>query len=454
MRSCARSPGIEFDPAWRTDDVRRLAAEVATNRPDVLPILADALEEAGCGARPLLDHLRADLQHFPGCWVAPLLRRLQFDDATLTPWVEAAYKIAWYRADTGHGFDYVEPQNGCPGDLPLVNFQHLPRHFDQLPPLVRPFALDLRMINATTAGLSQLPSQPGIRVLGLKHAIPSTVRWQRLAELSDLRSLFLWGEAVNEDVVTALTSAPQLTGLALSRTQFNDGAAVRVQAMPWLRELNIREHFHLTDATARAIAAHPGLEVLNVADVRLTDAGFDHLMDFPRLRKLVAFGCKVGDDALRRLPRLEHLEELNVGGSNVTDAVADRIARLPNLRVLYLWRTGVTDAALDRLAGCTGLRELYIGGQQITDNGLRAVGRMTGLRVLDLFATDVTANGMEHLSGLTGLRVLRIGSTKVTDAGLEPLRSLTRLQSFDWNFSRVSDDAGRAFVESLPNCGP
>jgi len=431
-----------------------LAAEVATNRPDVLPILADALEEAGCDARPLLDHLRADLRHFPACWVTPFLRRLQFDDATLAQWEEAAYKIAWYRADTGHGFEYVEPKDGCPGDLPLVNFQHLPRHFDQLPPLVLPFALDLRMINATTAGLSQLPSQSGIRVLGLKHATEAPVRWDRLADLLDLRSLFLWGNAVGDDVVSALTGVSQLTSLAFSRTQFNDASANIVRAMPWLRELHIREHFHLTDATARAIAAHPGLEVLNIADVRLTDAGFDSLMDFPRLRKLVAFGCNVGNDALRRLPRLEHLEELNVGGSNVTDAVADQIAQLPNLQVLYLWRTGVTDAALERLAGCAGLRELYIGGQRITDDGLRAVGRMTGLRVLDLFATEVTEKGMEHLTSLTDLRVLKIGSTKVTDAGLEPLRALTRLQSFDSSFSRVSDDASRAFVASLPNCGP
>jgi hypothetical protein len=38
-----------------------------------LPILADALEEAGCPAGELLDHCRHQREHFRGCWAVDLL---------------------------------------------------------------------------------------------------------------------------------------------------------------------------------------------------------------------------------------------------------------------------------------------------------------------------------------------------------------------------------------------
>src|SRR5262249_31632937 len=40
-----------------------------------LPILADALEEAGCNARDILDHCRGRQAHYRGCWVVDLVLR-------------------------------------------------------------------------------------------------------------------------------------------------------------------------------------------------------------------------------------------------------------------------------------------------------------------------------------------------------------------------------------------
>ena len=40
---------------------------------DRLPILADALEEAGCDAAELLDHCRVPSAHARGCWVIDLI---------------------------------------------------------------------------------------------------------------------------------------------------------------------------------------------------------------------------------------------------------------------------------------------------------------------------------------------------------------------------------------------
>jgi hypothetical protein len=70
-----RPPRI--DPAWlaRNDGaVRKLAEAIYEGRSfDRLPILADALEEAGCEDAELLGHLRGPGPHVKGCWALDLV---------------------------------------------------------------------------------------------------------------------------------------------------------------------------------------------------------------------------------------------------------------------------------------------------------------------------------------------------------------------------------------------
>ncbi len=61
---------VAVDPAWLTPKVVAFATAVYADRAfDSLPILADALEEAGCVNADLLVHCRSDCPHVRGCWV-------------------------------------------------------------------------------------------------------------------------------------------------------------------------------------------------------------------------------------------------------------------------------------------------------------------------------------------------------------------------------------------------
>jgi hypothetical protein len=54
--------------------VRHLAREIDQRcRFQELPILADALEEAGCQDEAILTHCRAPAEHVRGCWVVDAL---------------------------------------------------------------------------------------------------------------------------------------------------------------------------------------------------------------------------------------------------------------------------------------------------------------------------------------------------------------------------------------------
>jgi hypothetical protein len=58
-----------INPAWRTSKAVGLAQSIYDNRSfDRLPILADALEEAGAADPNLLQHLRGPGLHVLGCW--------------------------------------------------------------------------------------------------------------------------------------------------------------------------------------------------------------------------------------------------------------------------------------------------------------------------------------------------------------------------------------------------
>src|SRR5262249_38292549 len=61
---------IDFDPAWRTKYAVGIASKMYLDRDfEAMPILADALEEAGCDNADLLVHCREPGTHVRGCWV-------------------------------------------------------------------------------------------------------------------------------------------------------------------------------------------------------------------------------------------------------------------------------------------------------------------------------------------------------------------------------------------------
>src|SRR5262249_12200120 len=63
-----------IDPPWLTTIVTRLTEAIYRDKTfDRLPILADALEEAGCTSRKLLKHMRSNAEHVRGCWAMELI---------------------------------------------------------------------------------------------------------------------------------------------------------------------------------------------------------------------------------------------------------------------------------------------------------------------------------------------------------------------------------------------
>jgi hypothetical protein len=65
---------VPFSQAWRTDTTLALARQMYEARDfSAVPILADALQDAGCDNEDILNHCRAPGVHVRGCWVVDLV---------------------------------------------------------------------------------------------------------------------------------------------------------------------------------------------------------------------------------------------------------------------------------------------------------------------------------------------------------------------------------------------
>lgn len=70
---------VQLQPVWLAANdgvVLSLASHIKADRAyEEMPILADALEDAGCHDSRLLEHCRGPHLHVPGCWVLDLILR-------------------------------------------------------------------------------------------------------------------------------------------------------------------------------------------------------------------------------------------------------------------------------------------------------------------------------------------------------------------------------------------
>ena len=65
---------VAVDPAWLTSNVVDLARTIYEDRCfERMPILSDALIDAGCNSDEILDHCKSPGPHVRGCWVVDLI---------------------------------------------------------------------------------------------------------------------------------------------------------------------------------------------------------------------------------------------------------------------------------------------------------------------------------------------------------------------------------------------
>jgi hypothetical protein len=113
---------VVVDSAWRTPTVLALAKHVDESGDfSIMPILADALQDAGCEDEQLLGHCRGPGPHARGCWAVDLLLRGRFDPRTLDAADVSQVDVEFWPVDAEEGAERLPgPSSASPEDIAAI----------------------------------------------------------------------------------------------------------------------------------------------------------------------------------------------------------------------------------------------------------------------------------------------------------------------------------------------
>jgi len=148
-------------------------------------------------------------------------------------------------------------------------------------------------------------------------------------------------------------------------------------------------------------------------------------------------GTDAGDEDLLHVGKLSHLEMLDLRDTRITDAGLQHLRGLNRLKVLILTGTAVTDQGLAPLGDMPQLTVLSLEETKITDRGLQQLKGLANLGWLNLSATQITDAGLSCLKEYPSLDVLVLERCATTREGLSEFRTASpAIQVYDGSVRR------------------
>ena len=294
-----------------------------------------------------------------------------------------------------------------------------------------------------------------------------------LRELPALTALIL--EETTVDTRSYTLDVPHLRRLYLADTQIDTaGAKLIVTKHPALEVLDL-EDCPVGDAGAIAIATLPELRALNLADAPIHDAAGAELGKLPNLvvldlgrtlvgprtiaairgkplRELFLDGTRVGKEVATLAglaPGLVRFEISTLAGYKPTDADLAWLAKAPLLVEAGMSNARVHDKLVIAIANRPHLRELRVASTLITPAAIKTIASKTMLEEVDLAATPVDDASAAALVAMPHMRMLRLDKTPIGDAGLAAKPSATLVELYVSHTGL--GDAGLAILDHTPN---
>ncbi|MBL4576932.1 MAG: hypothetical protein JKX74_00590, partial [Flavobacteriales bacterium] len=234
----------------------------------------------------------------------------------------------------------------------------------------------------------------------------------QLGELTVLHSLELTGTQVGDHGVEHLANLINLKVLFLNNTQVTNGCMVHLRKMAKLENL-VLSATQVDDSGLEFVAEMTNLTQLGLNSNRITNRGLDHIKGMKRLTKLGLLGTEIDDKGLALLHDLKNLRRIELTSTRVTAAgVVAFLKAVPN-RKKVLWPEfrggaydvlnaenivlhdvdGMTADVADLMSRLPKLR-LYLSGNEIDDVDLAEISGIKNLKFLSVTGTRVTAAGI------------------------------------------------------------
>lgn len=264
----------------------------------------------------------------------------------------------------------------------------------------------------------------------------------RIGALGNLSSLLVNVSSISQQGLTPLTKLQKLQKLQLvsDAPEGARSAPIEDGTVKTLSRLEQLEQF--------LIYARPD-------EVKLTDAGMEHLKALKNLKIFQVRAPLLTDASLKTLSEVKGLHQVALVGSPlITDAGLKSLASLPALQSLALFTPLITDDGFEHLREFRELISIKLASSRISSTGLEQIVGTLNSRIeyLGLPYTDVTDTGIVHLQRLRQLRVVDLAGTRISDGAIEHFEKMTKLTSLDLQGTAVTEPAVAKLKTSLPLC--
>jgi Leucine-rich repeat (LRR) protein len=228
-----------------------------------------------------------------------------------------------------------------------------------------------------------------------------------------------------------------ITQVSVKATDFKPEDFKLLNQCTGLKKLSISGKT-VNDANLPLLAGLVELEELSTDQTALTDAGYKHFAQFPKLQRLSLFHpswamAEFTGSGLAHLKALPNLQRLTFAGSTADDRAMEAIGQLTQLRDFSTWHTAQTQAGSQHLKKLTNLTALRFGQRlprgkdhapSFDATTLALFAEIPSLEKLDVFEVKLTAADFTPLKKLTNLKMLNIHGTEITDADVAKVREL------------------------------
>ena len=252
------------------------------------------------------------------------------------------------------------------------------RLISKLPALTQ---LDLTGTQIRGNGLAGLKGLSNLRVLTLNEIHSLTPEcWDFLCELTQLETVNLVGTRITNKDVEKLTRLTSLKELNLSQTQVSDAAFTHLAEIENLQILRLEMNSLIDGSGLQAFSkskTKPPLRELHSFRTKINIAGLKHVKGIPNLELLNIADILLTDQQVQDLKGTNNVKTLNVSFNRLTTASMPVFATMKNLEDLDLQNIDtINDACLAALSKVRGLRSLNVTRTTCSRKGLEAFSKL------------------------------------------------------------------------------
>ncbi len=277
---------------------------------------------------------------------------------------------------------------------------------------------------------------------------------QRLSILTELSSLNLCHDQIDDEGAASLSNLTQLTSLNLHNNLIGAAGAASLASLPQLTSLNLSENL-IGAAGAAGLAALKKLTSLNLSKCQIGGAGAASLAGLRHLTSLNLSSNQIGAEGLSFLNGLTQLTFLDLSANGIGAAGATSLAGLKQLTSVNLSSNQIGADGLAFLKGLTNLISLNLGYNKIGDVGATYLAdlihhnSLACLNSLYLDGSEIGDAGIASLSAITQLTSLSLMNNQIRNVGVVSLASLTNLLSLNLNHNNITDIRPLAALRNL-----